>query len=120
VAALAAAQLAIDGSAPQLYTFAGPRVGNPAFAAQFDAAVPVHWRVANTEDIVTTVPLSTARIDAADAVKAPDLSILGVILKAVSGPEYQHVGDAVPFTVQRGSIVGNHDMVMYHDTVAAA
>ena len=42
------------------------------------------------------------------------------MLARISGLEYQHVGDAVPLTVQRGAIVGNHDMVMYHDTVNAA
>ncbi len=117
VAALASADLAINGIVPQMYSFASPRLGDPAFATQFNSRVPVHWRIANTEDIVTTVPLATARVDDADSVK---LSPIGLVLRDISGLEYQHVGDAVPFTIQRGTIVGNHDMGMYHDTLSAA
>ena len=117
LAVLASADLAINGIVPRMYSFAGPRVGNPSFAGQFNQKVPVHWRIVNTEDIVTTVPLATGRIDAPGSV---EVSAIGLILARISGLEYQHVGDSVPFTVQRGSIVGNHDMGMYHDTVSTA
>lgn len=117
LAVLASADLAIGGIVPQMYNFASPRTGDPAFATQFNGKVPVHWRIANTEDIVTTVPLATARIDGAGTVK---VTAIGLVLARIEGLEYQHVGDAVPFTAQRGSIVGNHDMQMYHDTVNAA
>lgn len=43
--------------APELYTFAGPRVGAPDFAASFDAAIPVCCRVVNFMDVVPQVPL---------------------------------------------------------------
>ncbi|HKY62136.1 MAG TPA: lipase family protein [bacterium] len=44
-------------SDPILYTFASPRTGNPVFADQvFDALVKTSWRIANTNDLVPTVP----------------------------------------------------------------
>ena len=118
LAVLASADLAnAAGITPQLYSFANPRTGDPDFAAKFNQNVPVHWRIANTEDIVTTVWLATGRIDAAGSTEH---SAVGIVLERISGLEFQHVGDAVPFTVQRGSIVQNHDMAMYRDTISAA
>lgn len=44
-------------SDPILYTFAAPRAGNPVFADQvFDTLVKTSWRIANTNDIVPTLP----------------------------------------------------------------
>lgn len=45
-----------------LYTFASPRCGNREFATKFEATKVQHWRIANTEDIVTTVPFPTGNI----------------------------------------------------------
>ncbi|GFR44840.1 hypothetical protein Agub_g6182, partial [Astrephomene gubernaculifera] len=39
-----------------LYTFGAPRVGNRAFAAEFDGLVPDAWRVTNSNDIIPSVP----------------------------------------------------------------
>jgi triacylglycerol lipase len=115
LAVLASADLA--AMAPQMYTFAGPRVGDIAFAGQFNQKVPVRWRVVNTEDVVTTVPLATGRIDAADTGK---VSAIGLLLARVGELEYEHVGDSASFTVQRGSIVANHDLAMYRDALTGA
>ena len=59
LATLATADLVNSGIAPHatMYSYAGPRVGDPSFAGRFDAHVPVAWRIVNTEDLVTTVPL---------------------------------------------------------------
>lgn len=38
------------------YNYGSPRVGNRAFAAEFDRLVPNAWRVANANDAVTLVP----------------------------------------------------------------
>ncbi|EFN50817.1 hypothetical protein CHLNCDRAFT_141758 [Chlorella variabilis] len=38
------------------YNYGSPRVGNKAFAEQFDALVPNTWRVANSNDAVALVP----------------------------------------------------------------
>lgn len=39
-----------------LYTFGSPRVGNGAFAAAFDRAVPDAWRVTNANDVIARIP----------------------------------------------------------------
>ncbi|HTA47555.1 MAG TPA: lipase family protein [Bryobacteraceae bacterium] len=59
VAALSAldfAKNAVPPLAPQLYTFAGPRVGNDDFKTLFDATIPVCYRVWNRWDIVPQLP----------------------------------------------------------------
>lgn len=38
------------------YNYGSPRVGNKAFAEEFDRLVPNAWRVANSNDAVTLVP----------------------------------------------------------------
>lgn len=45
------------GPAPEVYTFAGPRGGDPKFAASFGAAVKTCQRVVNFMDVVPQVPL---------------------------------------------------------------
>lgn len=46
-------------TAPVLYNFASPRVGDPAFAALVDD-LPTSWRVANTNDEVPKLPPAVA------------------------------------------------------------
>lgn len=41
---------------PAVYTFASPRVGDPTFAAAFDALPITSWRIANELDVVTKLP----------------------------------------------------------------
>jgi len=59
VAVLAAWDLMSNGiwAAPQLYTFAGPRVGDPRFSANFNLKIPVCYRVVNFMDVVPQLPL---------------------------------------------------------------
>jgi predicted lipase len=108
LSSLAAADLALTGASVGTYNFASPRVGDPDFAGKFNASVAPHWRVVNTEDIVTTVPLATATI----AALAPH-SPLGFLLLLSKDLNYEHVGEPVSFTEQRGSITANHDMALY-------
>ena len=66
LATLMAAEWAADGSLsalsppPLLYSFAGPRVGNPAFAASADATLARRgltlWRVTNMHDSIPHMP----------------------------------------------------------------
>jgi predicted lipase len=42
---------------PTVYTFASPRVGDPAFAGTYDQVVPKTFRVANRIDLVPKLPL---------------------------------------------------------------
>lgn len=51
-----------DSKRITLYTFASPRCGNREFATKFEGTKVQHWRIANTEDIVTTVPFPTGNI----------------------------------------------------------
>lgn len=39
-----------------MYNYGSPRVGNKAFAVEFDRAVPNAWRIVNRRDAVVTVP----------------------------------------------------------------
>lgn len=56
ISALDFAKNAVPPLAPQLYTFAGPRVGNDDFKTLFDATIPVCYRVWNRWDIVPQLP----------------------------------------------------------------
>jgi triacylglycerol lipase len=68
------------------YSLASPRVGDPAFAYNYNFQIPVAtFRIANTEDLVPDGP------------------------PAVSEWYYEHVGTPVSFTAQYDSIGGNHD-----------
>ncbi|PSB16891.1 lipase family protein [Phormidesmis priestleyi ULC007] len=52
---------------PTLYTFASPRVGDPTFAAHFTGLEC--FRIANSEDIVPTVPPATTKLIGEDMLK---------------------------------------------------
>jgi len=118
LAALAAADLAVSGVAAQtaMYSFAGPRVGDLNFAAGFNTRVPVAWRIVNTEDIVTTVPLATPVFSAGLAATNP----LAFLSRFGQDLNYEHVGNAVVFTNHTGTIMGNHDMDGYLAALSAA
>lgn len=114
---LATADLVLAGAAasPALYNFASPRVGDRRFAAEMNRRVQACWRVANTEDIVTTVPIATPILEGHAMKPTP----LGILLNAAHRLDYEHVGNAVAFTVHNGSIVGNHDMKTYDGALRA-
>lgn len=58
LATLAALDLAVNSvfGSPIVYTFASPRVGNQKFAEAYNKAVPLSFRIANSEDIVVHLP----------------------------------------------------------------
>jgi triacylglycerol lipase len=111
LATLATADLVSSGVRPQaaMYNIASPRVGDRAFAAKFNSQVTTRWRIVNTEDIVTTVPLATPTLAPGSHPHSP----LGAVLVLANRLDYEHVGEAVTFTTHRGSIVGNHQMPTY-------
>jgi hypothetical protein len=79
---------------PIVYSFASPRVGNPVFARSYND-IPIlsnTWRIFNTEDFVSTLPLPVFP--------------LGI----VNPPNYiyEHVGNPVPFTINLGTLLTNH------------
>lgn len=79
-----------------MYTFAGPRAGNPAFARAFNKEVHTAVRVVNVHDIVPRLPPGYIHM--------PETSI---------GLRYQHVGREFSFSAQTGSVIGNHEIATY-------
>jgi Lipase (class 3) len=45
-----------------LYTFASPRCGDRIFADKLQKSGVKHWRIANTEDLVTMIPFPTGNV----------------------------------------------------------
>jgi len=113
---LAAADLAINQVVVHLYNFASPRTGSPSFADTFNQKIATAWRMVNTEDLVTTVPLSTPNLGSAK----PPHGLLGVLIGMVRKLDFEHVGSAVSFTTFNGSIVANHQMPTYLTALTAA
>lgn len=78
-----------------LYTYGSPRVGNDAFVKAFNGSFGQRsFRVVNTSDIVTSIPLP-----------AP---IAGIV-----GGYFSHVDTPVDLTVQEDDLEQNHDMKTY-------
>jgi triacylglycerol lipase len=109
LAVLATADLKMSGWSPVMYSFAGPRTGDLGFAASFNREVPSAWRVVNTEDLVTTVPLATGVVSET----VNPFSLLGLLQHLAGGLEYEHVGIPVDFTQHNGNITDNHDVRTY-------
>lgn len=85
---LAALELMQGLSVPVIhYNFASPRVGDPHFAQRYDALNLPTFRIVNSEDLVPQVPPA-----------------------AVEHRLYQHVGTAVSFSANNGSVAENHSM----------
>lgn len=87
---------------PIVYSFASPRVGNPIFAQTYNGIEILSntWRVFNTEDIVPGLPL-------------PEFP-LGIVRPPVL--IYEHVGNPVPFTLNKGTFLTNH-IDAYEDVI---
>ena len=119
LAVLAAADLVTSGvaSAAAMVSFAGPRVGNPPFADQFNRRVAQRWRVVNTEDLVTTLPIATASLFGGGGVPHTKL---GGLLALARTFNYEHVGIPVSFTTHNGTIPANHAMQVYIDALNAS
>lgn len=109
MATLAVADLVNAGIASSLYVFASPRVGDLDFATKFNGSVAAKWRVTNTEDIVTTVPLATAAV----GTMAIPKNLFSAMLDLASQLNFEHVGTPVSFTDHKGSVIGNHGMATY-------
>ena len=102
---------------PTTYTFASPRTGNPIFAKHFDNLEC--FRVVNSEDIVPTLPLATGRFIGEEIFEMMSEQQRDGVesLRAFVGSfasrwhqVYEHVGEPLYFTKQKGSISLNHNM----------
>lgn len=78
----------------RLYTYAGPRLGNPAFAEAFSRVVPNNFRIVNLADLVPTLPPT----------KTGDVI-------------YVHAGEPWGFTSASGDIGPNHFISAYRSAV---
>jgi len=56
VCALYAVHVTQNGLTPLVYAFGGPRLGNQAWVDAYAAAIPVHFRVVHSKDIVPHLP----------------------------------------------------------------
>jgi triacylglycerol lipase len=78
-----------------LYTYGSPRVGDNEFVRAFNGAFGrISFRVANTSDIITSIPLP-----------AP---IAGIV-----GGYFSHVDTPVDLTIQKNDLEENHDIRTY-------
>jgi pimeloyl-ACP methyl ester carboxylesterase len=118
-----------------VYTLASPRVGDVAFADRFNAECPGLWRVVNTEDVITTVPVATTAFESAHLTIVARLVRLLVRLPIVgrwvrrrlgwmrtlfSDDVYEHVGIPVDFTRNNGTVLANHIMATYMAAIGAS
>lgn len=71
----------------QMYSFAGPRPGDPVFASAYDLLLPASFRVVNLSDVVPIVPPT---------------EILGL--------SYSQVGSSWSYLDQTGDVGGNHSL----------
>ncbi len=112
IATLATADLAANNIKTYLYNFASPRTGDEKFSENLNTNpnVLAKWRIVNTEDIVTTVPLATAKVSAGGGESSGRLKPLLLLLNNLN---YTHIGYAVNFTAQNNSIVDNHKIETY-------
>ena len=72
----------------RMYNFAGPRVGNPAFAGAYGEFVSQSYRVVNLTDVVPFLPPTK-----------------------IFGWDYAHVGEEWSFLNQSGNVTYNHGLI---------
>jgi len=89
----------------ELYTFASPRTGDIDFAQAYSQHNIKTWRIANTEDLVTSIPFPSLALANDNLVNALKYFI------PKSSEHFQHVGISVSFTVNKGDIADNHDLI---------
>ncbi len=78
----------------RLYTYAGPRIGNPKFAQIHSQMIPNSYRISNLADLVPLSPPTVFRKDT-----------------------YVHVGQSWSFLTQFGDILPNHAVDTYRAAV---
>ncbi|MFN9619442.1 MAG: lipase family protein [Synechococcaceae cyanobacterium] len=107
---------------PILYAFANPRAGDAQFFQQF---VDLDcFRIANSEDIVPTLPLASIDMTSASATDITSESLRKTRLSRLSAllPEldYHHIGDPIYFTLHEGAIADNHIIPAYKKALGIA
>ncbi|MEB3316543.1 MAG: lipase family protein [Cyanobacteriota bacterium] len=104
---------------PILYAFANPRAGGLEFFQQFHDLEC--YRIANSEDIVPTLPLASVEFTSASedtsslSLKKTQLAHLSALLADL---DYHHIGEPIYFTLHKGSIADNHIIPIYKEALA--
>ena len=88
VLAAPALKILLPGQTFEMYSFAGPRVGDPIFVDAYNFFVPQSYRVVNLSDVVPVLPPSQ-----------------------VFHWTYGDVGEEWSFLNQSGNIAGNHALI---------
>ncbi len=103
LATLAAIDLANNSAftAPIVYTFGAPRVGDPKFASSYNSTVATHWRFQNEFDIVPHLPTLVYQ--------SPNTK---------QTYYYMHVKGEVKRSFRMGSVAGNHILPSYFANIA--
>jgi predicted lipase len=78
----------------QVYTYAGPRLGNKAFVEAHSQLLPNHYRITNLADMIPMLPLSKLLTD-----------------------DFVHVGQSWSFLSQQGDIMPNHFVETYRQAI---
>jgi triacylglycerol lipase len=104
---------------PILYAFANPRVGDKTFAKHFTGLEC--FRIANSEDIVPTVPLASVDLVAKNPLdtvaKALEKAKPVFISSLLPDLDYHHVGEPIYFTLHKGTIADNHVIPAYKEAL---
>lgn len=116
-------------TSPTLYTFASPRVGDKDFSEYIEenlveGDLPSVYRVINSEDIISAVPLASPSLlpvqDIEEAI-AKNLRVVSnrllKVLPLLPKLDFYHVGQVIPFTLHKGSILENHIAKTYAEAM---
>lgn len=100
---------------PILYTFGCPRTGDPAFARSFERYSVPCCRIVNTEDIVTTVPVSTLKLEHLGELLVVEIGLIALtkLLGGIPEEVFEHIGESISFTTNQGNLGDNHAMTTY-------
>jgi hypothetical protein len=104
------------------YTFASPRCGDRELAYQLNNSGVKHWRIANTEDIVPTLPGATANIISPERPVSPEEMEENFIVKTYNDLKskgmktFEHAGTPIYFTIGTNSIQDNHNLEIVYMT----
>src|SRR6516164_620210 len=99
-----------------VYSFSGPRTGDPMFAAKYNQEVIRAWRIFNTEDLVPTLPLSTldANPSATLGLFETNIELMLKLFLRRSPFLFQHVNEPVALTYQLSTVADNHNLTQLY------
>jgi len=115
LAVLAAPEIAAQSGFPQptLYTFAGPRAGNPHFSENtYQPRLSTSWRVVNTNDLVPFLPKPVVVVFVNNQPKY-------YYYDHVNAEEDLTFGSPVSGPTDLGDIEFNHEMCNYYNALCA-